>query len=112
MGAGALPARSDRAAPQAFQLGRVSCCWGHGAIVALSITQGWWQLPLLITLAPFYGGGFQFLLNEAQHIGLADEVDDYRLNTRTLLLNPVLGFFVLADELSHRASHVRGCALL
>ena len=65
---------------------------GHGLIVAVSIYQGWWQLPLLLTLAPFYGGGFQFLLNEAQHIGLADEVDDYRLNTRTILLNPVLGF--------------------
>ena len=65
---------------------------GHGLIVLVSLAMGWWMLPVLLTLAPFYGGGFQFLLNEAQHIGLSDEVDDYRLNTRTILLNPVLGF--------------------
>ncbi len=65
---------------------------GHGLIVVVSLAMGWWQIPLLVTLAPFYGGGFQFLLNEAQHIGLSDEVSDYRLNTRTILLNPVLGF--------------------
>ena len=65
---------------------------GHGLIVAISLWQGWVMLPILTTLAPFYGGGFQFLLNEAQHIGLSDEVSDYRLNTRTILLNPVLAF--------------------
>ena len=47
---------------------------------------------LLITLAPFYGGGFQYLLNVAQHIGLTDRVNDYRLNTRTIQLNQVLAF--------------------
>jgi len=65
---------------------------GHALIVAASLIQGWWMLPVLLTLAPFYGGGFQYLLNEAQHIGLSDEVTDYRINTRTILLNPVLGF--------------------
>ncbi len=65
---------------------------GHGLIVLVSLYFGWWQIPLLVTLAPFYGGGFQFLLNEAQHIGLSDRVSDYRLNTRTILLNPVLRF--------------------
>ena len=50
------------------------------------------MLPILLTLAPFYGGGFQYLLNEAQHIGLTDKVSDYRINTRTILLNPLLGF--------------------
>lgn len=65
---------------------------GHLLIVAVSLYQGWWMLPLLLTLAPFYGGGFQYLLNEAQHIGLSDEVTDYRVNTRTILLNPLLSF--------------------
>ncbi len=65
---------------------------GHVLIAAASLIQGWWMLPVLLTLAPFYGGGFQYLLNEAQHIGLSDEVTDYRINTRTILLNPVLGF--------------------
>jgi len=65
---------------------------GHGLLVIVSLVMGWWLLPILVTLAPFYGGGFQFLLNEAQHIGLSDRVTDYRLNTRTILLNPVLEF--------------------
>ncbi len=65
---------------------------GHGAIVIASLAMGLPMLLVLVTLAPFYGGGFQFLLNEAQHIGLSDEVSDYRLNTRTILLNPMLGF--------------------
>ena len=65
---------------------------GHGLIVIFSLLTGWWMLAVLITLAPFYGGGFQYLLNVAQHIGLTDKVSDYRINTRTILLNPVLAF--------------------
>ena len=65
---------------------------GHVLIVIFSLLTGWWMLAVLITLAPFYGGGFQYLLNVAQHIGLTDRVNDYRLNTRTIQLNPVLAF--------------------
>ena len=65
---------------------------GHALIVVFSLLTGWWMLAVLITLAPFYGGGFQYLLNVAQHIGLTDRVNDYRLNTRTIQLNPVLAF--------------------
>jgi fatty acid desaturase len=65
---------------------------GHGLIVIVSLYFGWWMLPILVTLAPFYGGGFQYLFNEAQHIGLADNVTDYRLNTRTIILNPIIRF--------------------
>lgn len=65
---------------------------GHGVIVVVSLAFGLWMIPILVTLAPFYGAGFQYLLNEAQHIGLSDHVSDYRLNTRTILLNPVLQF--------------------
>ncbi|MBZ0299063.1 MAG: fatty acid desaturase [Anaerolineae bacterium] len=65
---------------------------GHGLIVVVSLLLGWWMIPILVTLAPFYGGGFQYLFNEAQHIGLSDNVSDYRLNTRTILVNPFLRF--------------------
>ncbi|HLV37546.1 MAG TPA: fatty acid desaturase [Spirillospora sp.] len=65
---------------------------GHGLIVVVSLAMGWWMIPILVTLAPFYGAGFQYLLNEAQHIGLSDNVSDYRLNTRTILINPLLRF--------------------
>jgi len=65
---------------------------GHGLVALFALLTGWWMLAVLITLAPFYGGGFQYLLNVAQHIGLTDEVDDYRINTRTILLNPLLAY--------------------
>jgi fatty acid desaturase len=65
---------------------------GHGLIVMASLAMGWWMLPIVLTLAPFYGAGFQYLFNEAQHIGLSDHVSDYRLNTRTILINPFLRF--------------------
>lgn len=65
---------------------------GHALILVFALVTGWWMLIALVTLAPFYGGGFQYLLNVAQHIGLTDQVEDYRLNTRTIRLNPALAF--------------------
>lgn len=65
---------------------------GHVLIVIISLALGLWMIPVIITLAPFYGAGFQYLFNEAQHIGLSDNVSDYRLNTRTIIVNPFLRF--------------------
>ena len=65
---------------------------GHALIVIVSLALGWWMIPIVVTLAPFYGAGFQYLLNEAQHVGLSDNVSDYRLNTRTIIVNPFLAF--------------------
>jgi fatty acid desaturase len=65
---------------------------GHGLIVIVSLALGLWMIPVIVTLAPFYAGGFHYLLNESQHIGLSDNVNDYRLNTRTILVNPFLRF--------------------
>ena len=65
---------------------------GHGLIVVVSLLLGLWIIPIVVTLAPFYAAGFQYLFNEAQHIGLSDNVSDYRLNTRTILINPFLRF--------------------
>lgn len=65
---------------------------GHGLIVIVSLYFGQWMIAVVVTLAPFYAGGFQFLLNESQHTGLSDNVSDYRLNTRTILVNPFLRF--------------------
>ena len=65
---------------------------GHGLIVLVSALTGWWMLAVLVTFASFYAGGFQYLLNVAQHIGLTDNTPDYRINTRTIALNPILAF--------------------
>lgn len=65
---------------------------GHTLIVVVSLYFGFWLLPVLITLAPFYGGWLLFLCNNTQHVGLQDNVPDYRLCTRTIILNPVVQF--------------------
>ena len=65
---------------------------GHGLIVVVSLYFGLWLVPVLITLAPFYGGWLLFLCNNTQHIGLQDDVPDFRLCTRTVILNPFFRF--------------------
>ena len=65
---------------------------GHGLILIVSAVFKLWILPVLITLAPFYGGWLFFLCNNTQHIGLQDNVPDFRLCCRTFILNPVARF--------------------
>jgi len=49
-------------------------------------------VPVLITLAPFYGGWLQWLCNNTQHTGLQDKVPDFRLCTWTIILKPFVRF--------------------
>jgi len=65
---------------------------GHLTIVAVSVYFGLWQIPLLITLAPAYAGALHFFCNASQHVGLRDNVPDFRLCCRTIYLNPVFQF--------------------
>jgi fatty acid desaturase len=65
---------------------------GHGLIVVVSMGFKLWLVPVLVTLAPFYGGWLFFLCNNTQHIGLQDNVPDFRLCCRTFTLNPAVGF--------------------
>ena len=65
---------------------------GHLLIAAVSLYYGLWLVPVLVTLAPFYGGCLQYACNNTQHAGLQDKVSDFRLCTRTFLTNPFLQF--------------------
>jgi len=65
---------------------------GHTIILAVSISLGWWLLPVLTTLTPFYGSWLFFLCNNTQHIGLQDNVPDFRLCCRTFTVNPLVEF--------------------
>jgi fatty acid desaturase len=65
---------------------------GQSAIVVAALCTKLWLLPILITLSPFYGGWLFFLCNNTQHVGLQDNVSDFRLNTRTFTLNPIIRF--------------------
>jgi fatty acid desaturase len=50
-------------------------------------------LPLLyVGLPSFYGAWLHHILGMSQHAGLQENVLDHRLNTRTILLNPLFRF--------------------
>ena len=65
---------------------------GHLAVVAVSFAFGLWLLPVVVSLGPFYGCALYMLCNTTQHAGLADNVPDFRLNSRTLILSPFVRF--------------------
>jgi fatty acid desaturase len=65
---------------------------GHALIVVVSLLFGWWMVPVVISLAPFYGSLVFILCNSTQHIGMQDNVPDFRLCCRTLTLNPIFRF--------------------
>ncbi len=76
---------------------------GHGLILAGAAVTGLWMLPVLGTFAPVYGGWLSFLCNGTQHIGLQDNVPDFRLCCRTFTLNPVVQF--LYWHMNHHTEH-------
>jgi fatty acid desaturase len=65
---------------------------GHVLILAVSAYLHLWLLPVLTSLAPFYGSWLFLLCNNSQHMGLAGNVEDFRLCCRTITLNPLLQF--------------------
>lgn len=65
---------------------------GHALILGVAVYYKLWLLPVIITLAPFYGGALQYLCNNTQHTGLMDQVPDYRLCCRTMTLHPFVSF--------------------
>lgn len=65
---------------------------GHSAVLVAGIATGWWILPIVVSLAPFVGNGLFWLCNNTQHVGLQDNVPDFRLSCRTFTLNPVVRF--------------------
>ena len=76
---------------------------GHLVIVAASIASGHWLFAVVVSFARFYGGGFQWLINITQHIGLQDNVSDFRLCCRTIELNPFVRF--LYFQMNYHTEH-------
>lgn len=78
--------------------------------LALIGTVGLWAwsiasfLPLMFVATPrFYGGWLHQIGGLTQHAGLRENAHDHRLNTRTVLLNPVFSF--LYFNLNYHVEH-------
>jgi len=76
---------------------------GHALVVVVSLYFGLWLIPVLVTFGTFYGGWLQFLCNNTQHIGLQDNVSDFRLCCRTFTLNPLVRF--LYWQMNYHTEH-------
>ena len=63
-------------------------------------------LPILYLLLPtFYGNTFFALCGLTQHAGLPFNVKDHRVNTRTIILNPILSWLYIKLEY-HQEHHM------
>ncbi|MEY4223704.1 MAG: hypothetical protein RIS33_638 [Actinomycetota bacterium] len=86
-----VPARE---AARAIFWGRVhAAIWIATAALSVATTS---LLPLmLVGLPSLYGRWLLVVFGTTQHAGLAEDVLDHRLNTRTVYMNPVLRFLYL-----------------
>jgi Na+-transporting NADH:ubiquinone oxidoreductase subunit F len=63
------------------------------ALVVVACLEFWSVLPaLLVGLPLIYGMWHEGIVGLTQHAGLAENVTDHRLNTRTVYMNPITRF--------------------
>lgn len=61
-------------------------------------------MPAMFVILPrWYGGGLHFIQAITQHVGLAEDVPDHRLNARTVLMNPAFCF--LYSNMNYHIEH-------
>ncbi len=64
----------------------------YAALVAISIYAGSWLPLLFVGLPSVYGGWLYNFFGITQHAALPENTRDHRLNSRTVLMNPVFRF--------------------
>ena len=75
----------------------------YAGVIGLAVYEGG-VLPLMfIGLPAFYGSWLQFIYGHTQHAGLAENVLDHRLNSRTIYMNAVNRF--LYWEMNYHVEH-------
>ncbi len=77
----------------AIYAGVALCCVFTGSVLP----------AMLVGLPSFYGAWFHMFTGLTQHAGLAEDVLDHRLNSRTVMMNPVLRF--LYWNMNHHIEH-------
>ncbi|EBW2353396.1 fatty acid desaturase, partial [Salmonella enterica subsp. enterica serovar Enteritidis] len=77
--------------PKAIRIARIWVAI-YAATIALALFMHSWLPLMLVGLPRFYGAWHHVLTGLLQHGGLADNVIDHRLNSRTVHMNPVSRF--------------------
>lgn len=81
--------------PEAF---KQSVLWSrtliafHTSVLIVSVTTGWWVLSAIVTLPSYVANIGSYLLGTTQHCGLQQNNADFRKNTRSIVLNPLMSF--------------------
>lgn len=84
----------DSERPKAVRVARLHMAI-YAATIALALYFGSFLPLMLVGLPRLYGAWHVVLVGLLQHGGLADNVTDHRLNTRTVLINPLSRFIYL-----------------
>jgi len=80
--------------PKVFLVARIWTAIYVAAILVAILTRSW--IPVLLVGTPrIYGCWHMVMCGLLQHGGLADNVTDHRLNTRTVYMNPISRFIYL-----------------
>ena len=72
-------------------------------VILVSFLTNSWLPIIMIILPPFYGNTILLLCALTQHAGLADNSQDHRLSTRTVILNPFFSF--LYSKMEYHIEH-------
>lgn len=64
----------------------------YATVIALAVGLHSWLPLMLVGLPSFYGAWMYLMFGLTQHAGLAEDVLDHRLNSRTVMMNPVFRF--------------------
>ena len=70
-----------------------ACVAFYAAVVAVAVALGSWYPILFIFVARFVGAPLHSWVTLVQHAGLEENVDDWRVNTRTIRMNPLIRLF-------------------
>jgi fatty acid desaturase len=63
-----------------------------GAVIAACVATRSILPAMFVGLPTFYGGWLTYYFGITQHFGLAEDVTDHRLNSRTVYMNPIFRF--------------------
>ncbi|GLS19485.1 fatty acid desaturase [Labrys miyagiensis] len=78
--------------PRVFMTSRIWLAI-HAAVIALALVlQSWLPVMFVGPLPTMYGGWLMLYFGLTQHAGLAENVLDHRLNSRTIYMNPFFRF--------------------
>lgn len=84
----------DADRPRAYHAARLALAI-HGAVILTALWMGSILPLMLIGLPSFYGAWQRVMTGSLQHLGLAENVTDHRLNTRSVRMDPVNRFLYL-----------------